>query len=160
MSPWDILGWLLVVWIGSMVLLKGAIIALDLYPRLRSLIRRYVRHLRTRNIPPATGQLWDQRGSNLHIKGVYDNGRICWGSHKVSKASVNNIERVWQMFFGTAFNEHIATKKCKSYPDNVLDLLRQLSREEATTFPHKELGKADMVSVDLCIDRLLKYGGD
>jgi PRTRC genetic system protein B len=91
---------------------------------------------------------------------VYDNGRICWGSHKVPKVSANNIERVWQMFFGTAFNEHIATKKCKSYPDNVLDLLRQLSREEATTFPYKELGKADVVSVDLCIDRLLKYGAD
>ena len=64
------------------------------------------------------------------------------------------------MFFGTAFNEHIATKKSRSYPNNVLDLLRQLSREQATTFPHKELGKADAVSVDLCIDRLLKYGGD
>jgi hypothetical protein len=73
---------------------------------------------------------------------------------------VNNIERVWQMFFGTAFNEHIASKKCRSYPDNVLDLLRHLSREEARAFPLKELGKAEMGSVDLCIDRLLKYGAD
>ena len=76
------------------------------------------------------------------------------------QVSVNNIERVWQMFFGTAFNEHIATKKCRSHPNNVLDLLRQLSREEAITFPYKELGKADFASVDLCIDRLLKYGAD
>ena len=91
---------------------------------------------------------------------IYDNGRICWGSHKVPKVSVNNIERVWQMFFGTAFNEHIAAKKCRSFPDNVLDLLRRLSREEAATFPFKELGKADVVSVDLCIERLLQYGAD
>ncbi len=91
---------------------------------------------------------------------VYDNGRICWGSHKVPKVSVNNIKRVWQIFCGTAFNDHIAGKKCKSFPDNVLDLLRQLSREEATTFPFKELRKADMRSVDSCIDRLLKYGAD
>lgn len=91
---------------------------------------------------------------------VYDNGRICWGSHKVPKVSVNNIERVWQMFFGTAFNDHIARKKCKSFPDNVLDLLRQLSRDEVTTFPFKELGKADMGSVDSYIDRLLKYRAD
>ena len=91
---------------------------------------------------------------------VYDNGRICWGSHKVPKVSVNNIERVWQMFFGTAFNDHIADKKCKCFPNSVLDLLRKLSQEEATTFPFKELGKADMASVDLCVDRLLKYGAD
>jgi hypothetical protein len=91
---------------------------------------------------------------------VYDNGRICWGSHKVPKVTVNNISNVWQMFFGTAFNEHIASKKCKSFPQNVLDLLRQLSQEGAATFPYRELGKADMVSVDLCIDRLLKYGAD
>lgn len=91
---------------------------------------------------------------------IYDNGRICWGSHKVPKVSANNIERIWQMFFGTVFNEHIATKKCRSYPDNVLDLLRRLSHEEATTFPIKELAKADFISVDLCIDRLLKYGSD
>jgi hypothetical protein len=64
------------------------------------------------------------------------------------------------MFFGTAFNEHIATKKCKSYPDNVLDLLRQLSQTGATSFPYKELGKPDATSVELCIDRLLKYGAD
>lgn len=91
---------------------------------------------------------------------IYDNGRICWGSHKVPKVSVINIERVWQMFFGTAFNEHIAAKKCRSHPDNVLDLLRRLSREGAATFPFKELGRADFVSVDLCIERLLQYGAD
>lgn len=91
---------------------------------------------------------------------VYDNGRICWGSHKPPKVSVSNIERVWQMFFGTAFNKHIATNKCKSYPDNVLNLLRQLSRDGASTFPFKELGKADIGSVDMCIESLLKYGAD
>ena len=91
---------------------------------------------------------------------VYDNGRICWGSHKVPKVTVNNISNVWRMFFGTAFNEHIAGKKCKSFPNNVLDLLRQLSQEEATSFPYKELGKADVGSVELYIDRLLKYGAD
>lgn len=91
---------------------------------------------------------------------IYDNGRICWGSHKVPKASVNNIERIWHTFFGTAFNEHIAAKKSRSCPDNVLDLLRRLSREGAVTFPFRELGKADFASVDLCIERLLKYGAD
>jgi hypothetical protein len=91
---------------------------------------------------------------------IYDNGRICWGSHRVPRVNVNNVVNVWRRFFGTPFNEHIANKKCKSFPNNVLDLLRQLSREGATTFPYKELGKADMVSVDLCIDRLLKYGAD
>lgn len=91
---------------------------------------------------------------------VYDNGRICWGSHRVPRVTVTNIQSVWRMFFGTAFNEHIAGRKCSSFPDNVLDLLRQLSQKEATRFPHKELQKAEMGSVDLCIDRLLKYGTD
>src|SRR6266540_3431117 len=87
-----------------------------------------------------------------------------WGTRyylwAIPNKNVNNIENVWRMFFGTPFNEHIASKKCKSFPHNVLDLLRQLSQEGAATFPYKELGKAEMVSVDLCIDRLLKYGAD
>lgn len=31
---------------------------------------------RSRNIPPAVGQLWNQEGSLLLITNIYDNGRI------------------------------------------------------------------------------------
>ena len=77
MNPWDILGWILVVWIGLMVALKAAIIVLDLYEKARRFLRQYVRHLRTRNTPPATGQRWYGAGYlSYEVTGVYDDGVI------------------------------------------------------------------------------------
>lgn len=33
-------------------------------------------HLRTRNTPPAPGQVWLQNGKRLYIDTIFDNGRI------------------------------------------------------------------------------------
>ena len=90
---------------------------------------------------------------------IYSNGRICWGNHKVPKATAANIGRVWETFFGTAFNEHISNNKCKSCSNTVLELLRRLSAESATVFPQREL-IGEFATVENCLHNTLQYGGD
>ena len=86
---------------------------------------------------------------------VYENGRICWGSHKVPVVTPGNIRRTWQFFFATTFNEHIASRKTKTHSDNALDLLRKLSAARKRIFPVKELVQ-QAHSVNTCIDTLLR----
>lgn len=88
---------------------------------------------------------------------VYENGRICWGSHRPPKVSPSNIQRTWQLFFGTVFNSHIASNKTKSYKGNALDLLRNLSGSRKKSFPAGELVWAAR-SVDACLENIFKYG--
>ena len=86
---------------------------------------------------------------------VYENGRICWGSHKVPVVTPDNIRQTWQFFFATTFNEHIASGKTKTHSDNALDLLRELSAARKRSFPVKELVQ-QAHSVNTCIDTLLR----
>jgi PRTRC genetic system protein B len=90
---------------------------------------------------------------------IYSNGRVCWGNYKVPKASPVNLGRVWEMFFGTAFNDHISNNKCKSCANSVLELLRKLSANGATVFPHREL-IGEHATVEACLDHTLQHGGD
>jgi PRTRC genetic system protein B len=90
---------------------------------------------------------------------VYDNGRVCWGSHKPRKVTPDNIKTTWSLFFGTVFNNHIAGSKTKSCPHNALDLLRKLAAQKKKTFPATELIWASR-SVDACIENLFRYGGE
>ena len=90
---------------------------------------------------------------------IYSNGRICWGNHKVPKATAANIGRIWEMFFSTAFNDHISGKKCQSCPGSVLELLRRLSADGATVFPGREL-IGEYATVETCLQQTLQLGGD
>jgi len=86
---------------------------------------------------------------------VYDNGRICWGSHKVPVVTPHNIRLTWQFFFATTFNAHIASGKTKTHADNALDLLRELSETRKRSFPVKELIR-QAHSVNTCLNGLLQ----
>jgi PRTRC genetic system protein B len=90
---------------------------------------------------------------------IYSNGRICWGNHKVPRATVANIWRAWRMFFNTAFNDHISSNKCKSCPGSVLELLRRLSEEGATVFPSRAL-IGEYATVETCLQNTLQHGGN
>ncbi len=90
---------------------------------------------------------------------IYSNGRICWGNHKVPKATAASIGRAWEMFFGTGFNDHISNNKCKSFSGTVLELLRQLSAKNTTVFPQREL-IGEFATVEACLHNTLLHGGD
>lgn len=77
MSPWDILGWILVIWLGLIFAIKLLIIGLDIFVGVRRYLRQYIRHLRTRNTPPAAGQYWCGAGLKTYeVTRVHDNGVI------------------------------------------------------------------------------------
>ena len=86
---------------------------------------------------------------------VYENGRICWGSHKVPAVTPLTIGKTWQFFFATTFNSHIASGKTKTHRDNALDLLQELSITGKKTFPARELVQ-QAPSVNAWLDGLLK----
>ena len=90
---------------------------------------------------------------------VYDNGRICWGSHKVPIVTPLNIGQTWKLFFATTFNSHIASGKTKTHSDNALDLLRELSAAKRKSFPAGEFVRK-AYSVNSCIDNLLRLTED
>lgn len=68
MNPWDVIGWLVLVVIGAMV---GTMIV-GLGGWLLASARERVRHVRTRDIPPAVGQRWrDPSGRVMRVTEHY-----------------------------------------------------------------------------------------
>lgn len=65
MSPWDVLGWMLVIFIFLAVFAEPIV---SIIKALYDLGENYVKHLKTRNILPKEGQIWMQGGSALKIK--------------------------------------------------------------------------------------------
>ncbi len=86
MSPWDIVGWLLVV----ILLYKMAPEAKALWCVVFLWQYNCRRYLRTRNTPPAVGQVWRQDGDTfLRVTDILSNGRICISCGASSWSSTN-----------------------------------------------------------------------
>lgn len=74
MNPWTILGWIL---LAVLALRTIRFVVIPLIGRLRMEATSYVRHLRTRNTPPAEGQTWANKyGECLSVEEVCPNGLI------------------------------------------------------------------------------------
>lgn len=72
MKPWDIIGWMILGVIGLVVLALLALVVMWIIGE----SARMVLHLRTRNTPPAEGQVWNQGGDRLHIRRVTETGGV------------------------------------------------------------------------------------
>jgi PRTRC genetic system protein B len=96
---------------------------------------------------------------NAPFPNVYGNGRICWGSHKVPIVTPMNIKSTWELFFDTVFNNHLSSNRAKSHKNDVMGLLRSLSKKKAKTFPARELVLENR-TVEAGLDHLFKYGSD
>lgn len=107
------------------------------------------------------GKVFDANGPvyRAPYPNVYDNGRVCWGSHKVPSVTASNIKQTWRLFFATAFNAHIASGKTRTHSENALDLLRELSAAGKKSFPARELIQ-QAGSADACIEGLLRRAED
>lgn len=82
MSPWTILGWILVVVVGAIPALIVLAAIGTIVSWFWNLVINRFKYFMTRNIPPAKGQLWSQDGKLLRINQFYDNGRfsVCIGN--------------------------------------------------------------------------------
>lgn len=76
MSPWTILGWLLVAAIAIPFLLTILATLFGLWKLFLSALTKRFRYYATRNIPPQEGQMWNQNGSTLKITLVRPDGPI------------------------------------------------------------------------------------
>jgi hypothetical protein len=68
---------------------------------------------------------------------VYPDGRICWGRNMPPEAQAEKARNVWELFFEAPFNGDLAGQKCRSYPNDVRELLRIWKGKNK--FPNDEL---------------------
>lgn len=83
---------------------------------------------------------------------VHGDGEICWGSNQPPAAHPGNSRKVWEQFFATPFNNHLADGKSKFSPGDVREMLRRLSGKRR--YPADDLVKTNY-SVDQLIERIL-----
>jgi PRTRC genetic system protein B len=99
----------------------------------------------------------DAQACRAPFPNVYSDGRICWGSYAPPEALARNARPVWEMFFRTPFNAHLAIGKTKSeaYKRDARDLLRELAERGANKFPAGEL-VSENSQIAYLIDQVLR----
>lgn len=70
---------------------------------------------------------------------VYSNGAICWGQNAPPLVDPQDARKAWQMFFDSAFNNHLSNGKSQSHPLDVRGLLRALAERKARKYPLDDL---------------------
>lgn len=73
MDPWTIIGWLVLLLVGSL----GLRILLVVLIKVVEWVRIYIRSYRCRSIQPREGQIWVGSDSRFNIRHIYDDGRVC-----------------------------------------------------------------------------------
>ncbi len=68
---------------------------------------------------------------------IGSDGRICAGDTPFPTCSVKTIMSAFTLFIESRFNRHLSTQKCRSFPDNVIELWKTLDGQEE--FPLSEL---------------------
>lgn len=76
-------------------------------------------------------------------------GKICFGSNEVPAASVETLDKVWNLVFNTPFNRDHSGSKCRSSPEDVRKLLFNLAKKNARRFPNSELIETNAAIADL-----------
>lgn len=83
---------------------------------------------------------------------IYSNGRICWGNNPHPKAHHSQAAAVWNLFFGTPFNTHLANGKSNAFPKDVTEHLRALA--DARKYPQADLMELN-TTLEYCVGRIL-----
>lgn len=83
------------------------------------------------------------------LPNVYDPGQICWGGNQPLKATSTTVERLWQLFIGSPFSNHLTQNRSRRHKKDVLEMLLFLSGKR--TYPVK-----DLVPLRTDIDALLQ----
>ncbi|MGB0383662.1 MAG: hypothetical protein ACPGWR_02470 [Ardenticatenaceae bacterium] len=68
---------------------------------------------------------------------VWNNGHICAGDTPFPTCNMETIVPAFKLFIKSQFNLHLVTQKCKSFPNNIVELWKALDGQDE--FPHKEL---------------------
>lgn len=71
--------------------------------------------------------------------GGNSNGKICFGGNFVPEASLDSLDKIWNLIFNTPFNHDHSANKCRSEPKDVRQLLFALAKKNNKRFPNSEL---------------------
>lgn len=71
--------------------------------------------------------------------GGNSNGKICFGSNEVPEASLDSLDKIWNLIFNTPFNADHSANKCRSEQKDVRQLLFALAKKNNKRFPNSEL---------------------
>jgi hypothetical protein len=85
---------------------------------------------------------------------VNRSGGICFGSNKVLQAKMDNMEKMWRLFFESPFNNHLANNKSKKYPADVRDMLLEV-QEQGISYPLSDLNLEES-SIDQVLNSRLR----
>jgi len=98
-------------------------------------------------------KVFDPNADAFHapFPNVYDDGHICWGQNRPGPAAPMSARKVWELFFGSLFNQDLAAGKSQKL-DNACTLLRTLHGQKAGKFPN-----ADLVPVNKSIRLLIEH---
>ena len=71
----------------------------------------------------ASDPVWQAPFPNLHAS----SGRICWGTNAPPKIDATSARKAWDLFFETAFNNHLADGKSQAHKGDVRSMLREIA---------------------------------
>lgn len=93
------------------------------------------------------------------LPNVYSEGKICYGSNSppaVSSSNWQTVETAWELFVTTPFIADLSSNKSQSHPEDVRDFLRQLAKENRSSYPTEDLiPYANSLTVERAIHALL-----
>lgn len=81
--------------------------------------------------------------------GGNSNGKICFGSNEVPEASVETLDKIWNLIFNTPFNRDHSGNKSRSENKDVRRLLFALAKKNNKRFPNSELLEINATVGDL-----------
>lgn len=73
---------------------------------------------------------------------VSPDGAICWGSERCPKTHHSNAQEIWELFFSSAFNDHLSQAKLKGIGDSCLPFWVSLAEKGSKKFPIGKLIRA------------------
>lgn len=68
------------------------------------------------------------------LPNVFEDGAICWGANGPPAATAANVAAVWDLFFASPFNDHLAQRRVQGHGD-VRPFLRELAGQKTGSFP-------------------------
>jgi PRTRC genetic system protein B len=86
---------------------------------------------------------------------TYSDGSICWGSNTPPAIDPGKMRKVWDLFFGSQFNEHLVENKSRENKNDVGVVLRALASKKAKKYPLADLAGTQQ-SIAATIDRILR----
>jgi hypothetical protein len=73
------------------------------------------------------------------LPNVYENGKICWGTHHPPISEVQSVTHTWKLFMSSPFNQDLVSGKSRSCDSDIRQHLMALSNRRRKSYPCQDL---------------------